>query len=67
MYLFVDSTRDTLDKNIELLVGLTCVSRWFDAIPLDGPVLNEKAVHGASVSVEKPTIDLNESKPIRNY
>ncbi|CAF1269415.1 unnamed protein product [Adineta ricciae] len=64
MYLFVDSTRDTLDKNIELLVSLTCVSRWLDAIPLDGPVLNEKVIRGSSVSIEKPSIDPNVSKPI---
>ena len=67
IYLFVDSTRDTLDKNIELLIGLSCVSRWLDAIPLDGPVLNEKVTRGASASIEKPSIDPNVSKPIRNY
>ncbi|UJR30270.1 hypothetical protein I4U23_017808 [Adineta vaga] len=30
LYLFVDNTREAVDKNIELIVGLTSLSRWHD-------------------------------------
>jgi hypothetical protein len=30
LYLFVDSTRETMEKNIELLISLSSLSRWHD-------------------------------------
>lgn len=36
MYLFVDSTRETADKNIELIISLTSLSRWYDTGTSDG-------------------------------
>ena len=64
MYLFVDSTRETLDKNIELIISLTCLPRWYDAVQNEPVVLHEKPARGASVSVEKTPTDLTLGKII---
>ncbi|CAF0738248.1 unnamed protein product [Adineta steineri] len=64
LYLFVDSTRETLNKNIELVISLTCLSRWYDAFSNDTIGSNEKSVRGASLSAEKAAIEINLSKPI---
>ncbi|CAF3652930.1 unnamed protein product [Rotaria sordida] len=42
LYLFIDSTRETLDKNIQLIISLTCLSRWYDTLPHELVGLNEK-------------------------
>ena len=64
MYLFVDSTRDSLDKNIELIISLSSLPRWYDAIVHEPVVINEKSNRAATTSVEKLQIDLNLSKSI---
>ena len=66
LYLFIDSTRETLDKPMELVVSLTCLSRWYDAFVYDPVGANDKVVRGASVSTEKPSIDSILSKLICN-
>lgn len=72
MYLFVDSTRETTDKNIELIVSLTSLSRWYDAGSGDGgggpPVgapmapIAEKVGKGAGTSSEKTPADLSPAR-----
>jgi len=64
LYLFVDSTRDSLDKNIELIISLSSLPRWYDAIVHEPVVINEKSNRAATTSVEKLQIDLNLSKSI---
>ncbi|UJR16262.1 hypothetical protein I4U23_003169 [Adineta vaga] len=64
MYLFVDSTHDTMDKNIELVISLTCLSRWHDAFFNDTIVSNDKTARGISISIEKPSTDSILSKSI---
>ncbi len=63
MYLFVDSTRELLEKNIELIISLTCLPRWYDAVINETPVLNEKPARGMA---EKISIDSNPGKIIGN-
>ena len=48
-----------MEKNIELIISLTCLPRWYDAIPIE---TNEKTVRGASIYNEKPTVDINQMK-----
>jgi hypothetical protein len=64
MYLFVDSTRETMHQKIELLVGLTCLPRWYETLSSDTPIsgLQEKTSRGASTSLERPTADITSGK-----
>ena len=64
MYLFVDSTRETMHQKIELLVGLTCLPRWYETPSSDTPIngLQEKTTRGASTSLERPTADITSGK-----
>lgn len=62
MYLFVDSTRETFDRNIEFIISLSSLPRWYDAVVNEPAVTNEKATRGASVSVEKLASDLHQAK-----
>ncbi|CAF1182417.1 unnamed protein product [Rotaria sordida] len=70
LYLFVDSTRERLDKNIELIVGLTSLSRWLESGSTEGvsslgatlPTTNEKVGRGAGVSTDKTSSEIS---PIR--
>ncbi|CAF2133241.1 unnamed protein product [Rotaria magnacalcarata] len=62
LYLFVDSTRETQNKNIELIVSLTSLSRWYDAALHENIVLNEKIPRGTTTTTEKVFIDANLAK-----
>ncbi|CAF1130028.1 unnamed protein product [Rotaria sp. Silwood1] len=70
LYLFIDSTRERLDKNIELIVSLTSLSRWLDSGSTDGasplgsmlPTTTEKVGRGAGASNDKVSAEIS---PIR--
>jgi hypothetical protein len=70
LYLFVDSTRETVDKNIELIVSLTSLSRWYDSGPSDGggsigptmATISEKAGRGAGTSFDKTATDVSPAR-----
>lgn len=62
MYLFVDSTRETLDKNIELIISFSSLPRWYDAIVHEPVVTNEKSNRTTAASLDKSQTDLNLSK-----
>ncbi|CAF4088818.1 unnamed protein product [Rotaria sp. Silwood2] len=70
LYLFVDSTRDRLDKNIELIISLTSLSRWLDSGATDGasplgsmlPTTTEKVGRGGGGSTDKASAELS---PVR--
>ena len=55
MYLFVDSSRQTMTKQIELIISLTCLSRWYDAPVSDvvNPARHEKTIRGSSVTADR--------------
>lgn len=71
LYLFVDSTRETADKNIELIVSLTSLSRWYDGSSADtggtsigstmAPIV-EKAGKGTGASLEKIPTDISPTR-----
>ncbi|CAF4085833.1 unnamed protein product [Rotaria sp. Silwood2] len=63
LYLFVDSTRETLDKNIQLIISLTCLSRWYDTLLPEFIGLNEKSFRNINIYTEKTLTDGN---PTRN-
>ncbi|CAF3367996.1 unnamed protein product [Rotaria sp. Silwood1] len=62
LYLFVDSTRDILDKNIQLIISLTCLSRWYDTVLPEFVGLNEKSFRNTNVYTEKTSIDVNQAR-----
>ncbi len=69
MYLFVDSTRETGDKNIELIVSLTSLSRWYDTGTGDGgssfgamATTTEKGGRGASISTDKTATEVSPAR-----
>ncbi|CAM2703017.1 unnamed protein product [Rotaria socialis] len=62
LYVFVDSTRETQNKNIELIVSLTSLSRWYDATLHENIVLNEKIARGTTATTEKVSIDASLAK-----
>lgn len=70
MYLFVDSSRDRLDKNIELTISLTSLSRWIDSSSNEGPspfgatmpTIPDKPVRGAGASNEKASAELSPTR-----
>ncbi|CAM4739728.1 unnamed protein product [Rotaria magnacalcarata] len=72
LYLFVDSPRDRLDKNIELIVSLTSLSRWLDTASNEGtspsglamPTTNEKAGRGTGISADKTSAEVSPARGI---
>jgi hypothetical protein len=72
MYLFVDSTRESLDKKIELIVSLTSLSRWHDsgqneAAGLAGPTIPtipEKSGRNTGLSNDKTAADVSPARGI---
>lgn len=72
LYLFVDSTRDKLDKNIELIVSLTSLSRWIDSGSPDGPSpysstlppTAEKSSRGPGASIDKTSTELSPARGV---
>jgi hypothetical protein len=72
LYLFVDSTRESLDKNIELIVSLTSLSRWHDsgqneAAGLAGPTIPtipEKSGRNTGLSNDKTAADVSPARGI---
>lgn len=50
-----------LDKNIELIISVTCLSRWYDAPSQENVVSNEKTVRGTT---EKSATEANSTKNI---
>jgi hypothetical protein len=70
LYLFVDSTREISDKNIELIVSLTSLSRWYDTLSNESgaPIgsttqtTTEKGGRGAGVSTDKAPADVSPAR-----
>ncbi|CAF3372079.1 unnamed protein product [Rotaria sp. Silwood1] len=62
LYLFVDSTREILDKNIQLIISLTCLSRWYDTVLPEFVGLNEKSFRNTNLFTEKTSIDVNQAR-----
>jgi len=69
LYLFVDSTRETGDKNIELIVSLTSLSRWYDTGTGEGgssfgsmATTTEKGGRGASISTDKTATEVSPAR-----
>jgi hypothetical protein len=63
----VDSTRETLEKSIELVVSLTSLSRWHDAPANEGgsilPASLEKGSRGlGAASTDRTTADLSPAR-----
>jgi hypothetical protein len=64
LYIFVDSTRQTLDKNVEIIVSLTSLSRWYDTTAIETVTSNEKTVRGSSLSIDKALVDITPTRMI---
>ena len=66
LYLFVDSTRERLDKNVLLIVSLTSLSRWYDSATGDGAglfgsqasIAIDKGGRGGGTSTDKLSADV---------
>ena len=56
----MDSTRETLKNNIELIISLTSLPRWYDS------TINETIVSTRGTA-EKISIDANLGKTLGNY
>ena len=70
MYLFVDSTRETIEKNIELIISLSSLSRWYDVSSADSggatgslvQATTDKQGKLAGVSTDKTATDVSPAR-----
>lgn len=66
----MDSSRDAADKNVELLVSLTSLSRWYDSGPSEGggatgpamATIAEKPGRGAGGTIEKTAPEVSPAR-----
>lgn len=70
LYLFVDSTRETIEKNIELIISLSSLSRWYDVSSADSggatgslvQATTDKQGKLAGVSTDKTATDVSPAR-----